>query len=84
VATGDDDGLRPLYRTPNDAGSIGVFVPSPSDQYVAIEMTPRAVGGVEDGYLVQPRDESVTLVIVDVDSGDIVRTVQGFWPIWAR
>jgi hypothetical protein len=84
VATGDDDGLRPLYRTPNDAGSIGAFVPSPSDQYVAIEMTPRAVGGVEDGYLVQPRDESVTLVIVDVDSGDIVRTVQGFWPIWAR
>lgn len=84
LAIGDDDGLRPLFRTPNDSGSIGTFVVSPSDQYVAIEMTPRAVGGLDDGYLVQPRDESVTLVIVEVGTGDIVRTVQGFWPVWAR
>ena len=80
-----DDGQgrsQALYRTPGDVGSIGRFVVSPNDQYVAIETTPDRSTVTEDGREVEPRPQSVTTVIIDIDSGELVRSVEGFWPVW--
>lgn len=83
VVLDDGDGLsQALYRTPGDVGSIGRFVVSPNDQYVAIETTPDRSLVSEDGRDVEPRAQSVTTVIVDIDSGEVVRSVEGFWPVW--
>ena len=75
-------GAVPLYRTPDDLGSIGRFVVSPGDQYVAIEVTPNRQTAMSDGRQIEPRDLSVTTVIVEIDTGRVVRSVEGFWPLW--
>jgi hypothetical protein len=80
-----DDGqgsLEPLYRTPGDLGSIGRFVVSPGDQYVAIEVIPDRSQVRPDGRLLEPRAESITTVVIEVESGSVVRSVEGFWPVW--
>ena len=83
VVLDDGEGLsQALYRTPGDVGSIGRFVVSPNDQYVAIETTPNRASVIEDGREIEPRPQSVTTVIVDIDSGELVRSVEGFWPVW--
>lgn len=83
VVLDDGEGSSvPIYRTPDDLGSIGRFVVSPGDQYVAIEFTPNRAEATPDGRLLEPRDQSVTTVVVDIDSGQVVRSVEGFWPIW--
>ena len=84
IAIGDDSGLAPLYRTPDDRGSIGTFVPSPSDQYLAIETIPNRSARESDERALEPRDLSSTIVVVDVDSGQVVRTVEGVLPVWMR
>lgn len=71
-----------LYRTPGDAGSIGRFQVSPNDQYVAVEIIPNLANERLDGRRLAPRDVAVTTVVVDIDSGLIVRSVEGFWPVW--
>lgn len=83
VVLDDGQGLsQALYRTPGDVGSIGRFVVSPNDQYVAIETTPDRAAVAEDGREIEPRPQSVTTVIIDIDSGELVRSVEGFWPVW--
>lgn len=71
-----------LYRTPGDTGSIGRFQVSPNDQYVAVEVVPNLATERSDGRRLAPRDVSVTTVVIDIDSGLIVRSVEGFWPVW--
>lgn len=80
----DDDGAssRVLYRTVDDAGSISDFSVSPNGQYVAIETVPDDAANVSDGYYFDARSTSVTTVIVDVDSGAPVRSVEGFRLTW--
>jgi hypothetical protein len=80
-----DDGTgvaRVLLRTVDDRGSIGDFTISPNDQYVAVEVTPSVEDAVADGRPVNGRATSVTTVIIDIESGSIVRTLEGFSPIW--
>jgi len=80
-----DDGSgasRLLYRTPDDRGSLGALSLSPNDQYVAIEVTPSVEDAQSDGRVVNSRPTSITLVIVDVASGTVVRTLEGFSPRW--
>lgn len=84
IAIGDDSGLTPLYRTPDDRGSIGEFVPSPADQYLAIETIPNRAARQSDDRALEPRDLSSTIVVVDVDSGQVVRSVEGVLPVWMR
>ena len=82
-----DDGsgsLEILYRTPDDLGSIGNFVVSPADQFVAVEIIPNRQTDTSDARALEPRAQTVTTVVVDIDSGDIVRSVEGFWPVWSR
>jgi len=80
-----DDGSgasRVLFRTTDDRGSIGVFTISPNDQYIAVEVTPSVADAVADGRLVNGRPTSVTTIVIDLDSGAVVRTLEGFSPIW--
>jgi hypothetical protein len=71
-----------LLRTIDDRGSIGSFTLSPNDQYVAVEVTPSVVDAQPDGRPVNGRPTSVTTIIVDIESGAVVRTLEGFSPIW--
>jgi hypothetical protein len=84
IAIGDERGLSPLYRTPEDRGSIGTFVPSPSDQYLAIETIPDRARRESDNRGLEPRDLSSTIAVVEVETGQVVRSVEGVWPVWAR
>jgi len=84
IAVGDDAALTPLYRTPDDRGSIGAFVASPSDQYVAIETIPDRSRRESDERVLESRDVSSTIVVVDVETQQVVRSVEGVLPIWAR
>jgi hypothetical protein len=83
LATLDPEGSPTiLYRTPGDLGSIGRFQVSPNDQYVAVEVIPNLSTQVSDGRRLASRDRAITTVVVDIDSGLIVRSVEGFWPVW--
>jgi len=84
IAVGDDAALTPLYRTPDDRGSIGAFVASPSDQYVAIETIPDRSRRESDERVLESRDVSSTIVVVDVETQQVVRSVEGVLPVWAR
>ncbi|MCU1441591.1 MAG: hypothetical protein JWP85_2588 [Rhodoglobus sp.] len=79
-----DDGTtsRVLYRTIDDAGSIQDFSVSPNSQYVAIETVPNSAASVSDGYFYDARSTSTTTVIVDVATGSIVRSFEGFDLAW--
>lgn len=79
-----DDGAtsRVLYRTVDDGGSIENFSVSPNGQYVAIETVPDVSASVTDGYFYDARSTSITTVIVDVDSGAVVRSFEGFSLGW--
>lgn len=80
----DDGGgeSRLLARTLNDAGSFGAFRVSPNNEFVAIEVTPNLAEARDDGRAVNPQSETVTVVVVDIASGELVRSVSGFAPVW--
>lgn len=80
-----DDGSgasRQLARTIDDRGSIGALSVSPNDQYVAIEVTPSVEDAEPDGRRVNPRPTSITLQIIDIETGALVRSLEGFAPVW--
>lgn len=80
-----DDGSgvsRVLLRTVDDRGSIGAFTLSPNDQYVAVEVTPSVADAEPDGRPVNGRATSVTTIVIDIESGAVVRTLEGFAPRW--
>ena len=79
-----DDGIesRILYQTPDGRGSISDFSVSPNGQYVAIETVPDNSVSVSDGYFYDARSTSVTTIIVDVETGSQVRSVEGFALDW--
>lgn len=80
-----DDGSgasRLLLRTIDDRGSLGGLFVSPNDQFVAVEVTPSVTDAVPDGRPVNGRPTSITTVIVDIESGAVVRTLEGFSPVW--
>ena len=83
LATVNPEGaVSVLYRTPGDEGSIGRFRVSPNDQYVAVEVVPNLATQVSDGRQLAARDVSITTVVIDIDRGLVVRSVEGFWPVW--
>lgn len=82
VAVDDGTEGRVLYQTPDLAGSIEDFTVSPNGQYVAIEVVPVLADSVSDGYAVDPRSTTITTVIVEISTGLIVRSVEGFALLW--
>jgi hypothetical protein len=79
-----DDGetSRELFRTVDDAGSIGRISVSPNDQFVAVEVVPNVESSVSDGRAVDPRSTSVTTVFVSIETGAVVKSVAGFAVQW--
>jgi hypothetical protein len=82
IAFDDGSSSRILYRTPNDAGSIGSFVVSPNGQYLAVEVVPNVSAGRSDGYFYDAKDITTRTDIIDVATGTTVRSVVGFGIQW--
>jgi len=74
----DGESSRVLYRTVDDEGEIGHFSLSPNGQFVAIEVVPDVSARQSDGYPVNARATTVTTVIVNVATGALVRSLDGF------
>ena len=71
-----------VLRVDGSETTIGGFVISPNDEYVAVELIPAPDGTTAGDQLVNGQDASVTTVIVDIQTGTIVRTLEGSAPIW--
>jgi len=79
-----DDGTesRVLYQTPKSEGSIEGFRVSPNGQYVAVEAIPSYEKSVDDGYALDRRSTSVQTIIVEIETGAVIRIVNGFGLDW--
>jgi len=79
-----DDGTesRVLYQTPKSEGSIEGFRVSPNGQYVAVEAIPSYEKSVDDGYALDRRSTSVQTIIVEIETGAVIRIVDGFGLDW--
>ena len=73
---------RVLYQTKDDAGSIESFSISPNGQFVAVNVIPDYASSVSDGYPVDAQSTSISTVFIDIASGAIVRSVEGFDQSW--
>ena len=73
---------RVLYQTPDDAGSIENFSISPNGQFVAVNVIPDYANSVSDGYAVNAQSTSISTVFIDIASGAVVRSVDGFNESW--
>jgi hypothetical protein len=82
IAIDDGETGRILYTTPDLAGSIEDFTVSPNGQFAAIEIVPVIADSVSDGYSVNPRATSITTVIMNIATGEIVRSIEGFGLRW--
>ena len=82
LAYDDGEASRVLYQTVEDKGAILDFEVSPNGQMVAIEVQPNVSVLDSDEYVMVARARSVTTYIVDIDSGDVTRSVEGFAPVW--
>ena len=79
-----DDGTtsRKLYQTVDDKGQVDSFTISPNEQFVAVEVVPNVGESVRDGYAVNERSTTVTTVIIDLKTGAVVRSLDGFALAW--
>lgn len=59
-----------------DTGQVLDFEVSANEQYLLAEISPAGAGSTSDGYGGSPRPLDVTLVMIDLASGDVV----GEWP----
>jgi hypothetical protein len=73
---------RVLLRTDDVRSAIGSFVISPNDQFVAVEVAPSVEDADLDRRVVDGRPTSATTIIIDIQSGEIMRTLQGISAIW--
>jgi len=73
---------RILYQTKDDAGSIEDFSISPNGQFVAVNVIPDYALSISDGYPVDAQSTSIRTVIIDIASGAVVRSVEGFDESW--
>ncbi|MHC5795863.1 WD40 repeat domain-containing protein [Lacisediminihabitans sp. FW035] len=73
---------RVLYQTKDDAGSIEGFSISPNGQFVAVNVIPDYASSVSDGYPVDAQSTSISTVFIDIASGAVVRSVEGFDESW--
>ncbi|MCY7300108.1 MAG: hypothetical protein LH616_12960, partial [Ilumatobacteraceae bacterium] len=82
LAVDDGTASSALFRTINDAGSIEQFTISPNEQFVAVEVVPDFATAVSDGYLFDARYTTTTTVIVEIATGRLVRSLDGFGLVW--
>jgi hypothetical protein len=82
LAVDDGTSSRVVYATPGDLGSIESFSVSPNGQYVAVEVVPDVSQAQSDGYFLNAKAMSTETVIVDIATGAVVRSVEGFALRW--
>jgi len=82
LAFDDGDQSRILYQTVDDKGAILDFRVSPNNQFVAVEVQPNSSTLDADGYVMNPRPESVTTYLVEIATGAVTRSVEGFGAVW--
>jgi hypothetical protein len=82
LAVDDGTSSRLVYETPGDLGSIEGFSVSPNGQYVAVEVVPDVSQAQSDGYFLNAKAMSTETVIVDLATGAVVRSVEGFALRW--
>lgn len=82
LAYDDGDVSRILYQTAGDKGAILDFRVSPNSDLVVIEVQPNVSVLDSDEYVMNPRPESVTTYVVDIATGAVVRSFEGFAAIW--
>ena len=82
VVRDDGETSRTLYATPGSLGSITSFSVSPNEQYVAIESVDDYANAVSDDYPAAPKASTVQTVVVDAETGAVVRIVEGFSWLW--
>lgn len=73
---------RVLYQTKDDAGSIEGFSVSPNGQFVAVNVIPDYASSISDGYPVDAQSTSISTIFIDIASGAVVRSVEGFDENW--
>ena len=79
-----DDGkqARILFSTVDNLGSIDSYVVSPNGQYVAIGVVPDASVPDSDDYYFDAKSRSLMTSILDINSGSVVRSLDGFALQW--
>ncbi|TQO21040.1 hypothetical protein FB472_2708 [Rhodoglobus vestalii] len=82
LAYDDGDVSRVLYQTVDDKGAILDFRVSPNGQFVAVEVHPNFSVFDSDEYVMAARPRSVTTYIVEVATGAVTRSVEGFGAVW--
>ncbi|MEV8253770.1 Ig-like domain-containing protein [Rhodoglobus sp. NPDC076762] len=82
LAFDDGDQSRILYQTVDDKGAILDFAVSPNNQLVTVEVQPSVANFDSDEYVMNPRPRSVTTYVVDVATGAVMRSFEGFGAIW--
>jgi hypothetical protein len=82
LAYDDGDVSRVLYQTVDDKGAILDFRVSPNGQFVAVEVHPNFSVFDSDEYVMTARPRSVTTYIVEVATGAVTRSVEGFGAVW--
>ncbi|QNE47147.1 hypothetical protein F1C58_09705 [Glaciihabitans sp. INWT7] len=78
----DGTTARVLYQSKDDAGSIEDFSISPNGQFVAVNVIPDYANSISDGYPVDAQSTSISTVFIDITSGAVVRSVEGFDESW--
>ena len=78
----NDDASRTLYEKTDQKGSIETFEVSPNGQYLAVTTIPDVAASVIDGYFVDAASTSVSTILVDVASGAVLGSVDGFDVSW--
>lgn len=78
-----DDGTeaRVVY-TPPPSGAIDGFALSPNGQYVAVAVVPDVGASSSDGYYPFAKATSIMTLVVDLTTGEQVRSYAGFGTIW--
>ncbi|MGJ8721813.1 MAG: Ig-like domain-containing protein [Salinibacterium amurskyense] len=73
---------RILYQTVGDKGAILDFEVSPNNQFVAVEVQPNVATLDSDQYVMNPRPQSTTTYLVEIATGAVTRSVEGFGAVW--
>jgi len=82
LAYDDGEVSRVLYETVGDKGAILDFRVSPNGQFAAVEVQPNVSVFDSDEYVMVSRPRSVTTYVVDIASGAVTRSVEGFGAVW--
>lgn len=76
------DKSRLLFHSADGSDSIEGISVSPNGQYLVVEETLDTVHSVSDGYFRNSRSRNIATVIIDIATGKLVRTLDGFGVNW--